>query len=107
MTTGAAALKPRVGDRVSARWYDSGHSSTGTVTELSYKLRDGSRVYSVKIDGTEYSFNERDLTVIGRLPADVRRELRALEAIAKRLKDVGPAGRKWLRDVLTSDLETR
>jgi len=39
------------------------------------------------------------------LPAHIQRELRALDDITKRLQDVGPAGRKFLRDVLTAELD--
>lgn len=41
------------------------------------------------------------------LTPEVRRELYALRRIAYWLSSVSPAGRRWLRDFLTADLERR
>lgn len=42
-----------------------------------------------------------------KVPPEARREIRALERIVKQLPNLGAPGRKWLRDVLTEDMERR
>lgn len=49
--------------RVVAQWENGSELAEGVVVRKICELRDQSTVYSVRISGTEYAFNERDLTL--------------------------------------------